>query len=165
MSRELVDHLHVDGTDHGTTATITHQLSRPVTMLTAADYSGGHRESPASPTDPESLSVIDKPSAGAARVEVRGPIDADTATQLRAELQHRTRGGTRALTVDLTGVTHLASAGVDTLATAGTSATEGTRPASPPVRLYAPPGSPAQQVLSLTALPHATSDPDEPTDG
>jgi anti-anti-sigma regulatory factor len=86
---------------------------------------------------------------------VDGPVDSATADQLREELQLRTRGGTRPLTVDLTGVTHLASAGVAVLHEAGA------RTAAPgrPLLLYAPPGTPAQHVLSTVALPHTTTDP------
>jgi hypothetical protein len=55
-------------------------------------------------------------------------------------------------------VTHLASAGVAVLHQAAAHNTShGTQ-----LRLYAPPGSTAQHILTLVALPHTTDDPDTP---
>ena len=83
-------------------------------------------------------------------------MDGHTAPALERHLQQATGAGTRALTLDLTGVTQLASAGVAVLhRIARQSADQGSA-----LRLYAPPGSPAQMVLSLVQLEHATSDPD-----
>jgi anti-anti-sigma regulatory factor len=70
----------------------------------------------------------------------------------------RTAGaaGTRALTVDLTGVTHLASAGVAVLhRLAALHRDNGTA-----LRLYAPTATPADIVMTLVQLPHHTHDPD-----
>jgi anti-anti-sigma regulatory factor len=66
-------------------------------------------------------------------------------------------GGTSDLTVDLTGVSDLASAGVAVLhRLAALSRTNGGR-----LRLYAPPGVPADVVMTLVNLPHLTTDPDK----
>ena len=46
---------------------------------------------------------------------VRGPVDLSTADSFRAALRRFSRGGTAELTVDLNGVTHLGSAGVQVL--------------------------------------------------
>ncbi len=51
-------------------------------------------------------------SSAGARVRVTGTIDASSASRLARELLIASRGGTLPLTVDLTGVTDLASAGV-----------------------------------------------------
>ncbi|CNE32507.1 anti-anti-sigma factor [Mycobacterium tuberculosis] len=151
MAGDFVEELHVDTGPSGTTATVRHRLFRPARLLASGDLT------PAPPVrnPPELLLILDQPSSGAPRIRVDGPVDSASADQLREELQLRTRGGTRPLTVDLTGVTHLASAGVAVLHEAGA------RTAAPgrPLLLYAPPGSPAQHVLSTVALPHTTTDP------
>ncbi|NEA22793.1 SpoIIE family protein phosphatase [Actinomadura bangladeshensis] len=151
MASDFVDELRVDTGPSGTTASVRHRLFRPTRLLTTDDLT------PAPPARKplELLLILDQPSPGAPRIRVDGPVDSATAGQLREELQLRTRGGTRPLTVDLTGVTHLASAGVAVLHEAGT------RTAAPgrPLLLYAPPGTPAQHVLSTVALPHTTTDP------
>ena len=80
---------------------------------------------------------------------VRGPVDQSSADRLRTEILSASRGGALPLTVDLTGVTHLASVGVRLLfqlAGAGTAAG---------VRLSAGTGTPADQVLTLTGLEHS----------
>ena len=69
---------------------------------------------------------------------------------LVAELVQRTRGGQLPLAVDLTGVTHLASAGVAVLH----QVAERHRRQGADLRLHAAAGSTAQQVLTLVALPH-----------
>lgn len=74
----------------------------------------------------------------------------------------RTAGatGTRALTVDLTGVTHLASVGVAVLhRLAAMHRDNGT-----PLRLYAATATPADMVMTLVELPHDIQDPDGPGD-
>lgn len=151
MASDFVDELRVDTGPSGTTASVRHRLSRPTRLLTPDDLT------PAPPVRRplELLLILDQPSPGAPRIRVDGPVDSTTADQLREELQLRTRGGTRPLTVDLTGVTHLASAGVAVLHEAGA------RTAAPghPLLLYAPPGTPAQHVLSTVALPHTTTNP------
>ncbi|NKZ02860.1 SpoIIE family protein phosphatase [Actinomadura latina] len=153
MASDFVDELTIETGPSGTTASVRHRLSRPTRLLTSAHVP------PASPTaPPESpglLLILDQPSPGAPQIRVDGPVDSATAAQLREELQLRTRGGTQPLTVDLTGVTHLASAGVAVLHEANA------RTAAPghPLLLYAPAGSPAQHVLSTVALPHTTTAP------
>ncbi|TDD85884.1 STAS domain-containing protein [Actinomadura darangshiensis] len=149
MAGDFADDLRVDAESAGTTATIRHRLTRPARLLTAGDVT----PPPAPAKDlPELLLILDQPSERAPRIRMDGPVDATTSEQLREELRMRTRGGTGPLTVDLTGVTHLASAGVAVLyeAEARTGA---------PLLLYAPAGSPAQHVMALVALPHTTTDP------
>ncbi|MEV6493591.1 STAS domain-containing protein, partial [Actinoplanes sp. NPDC051633] len=48
-------------------------------------------------------------------MRVTGPVDALSSERLRHGLLQRSRGGTLPLTVDLSEVTHLASAGVSAL--------------------------------------------------
>ena len=153
MSRDLVDELHVDGRSDGTTATVVHRLSRPARLLTTEEIVSGTRPVPARADEPALLLILDQPAGddGVGRVRVDGPDDVATASQLYAELQRRSRGGSRALVVDLTGVTHLASSGVAVLYRAARAAGPGA-----PLRLYAPLGSTAGQILDLVALPHET---------
>ena len=109
--------------------------------------------------------MLDPPDDDRGGVRLVGPIDALTAPDLRAELQRRTRGGTRPVAVDLSGVTHLASAGVAVL-----HELVATGRTAPGLLLTAPPGSPAAQIMTLAALPHTAADPGldpvpDPTEG
>jgi serine phosphatase RsbU (regulator of sigma subunit)/anti-sigma regulatory factor (Ser/Thr protein kinase)/anti-anti-sigma regulatory factor len=157
ITTDLTEHLLVDH-DHdrsGTRAVIRHRLTRPATLLTT-----GQIPSNAMPVEdtPSLMLVLDQPHVEGPRIRVDGPVDAVTAPHLDVELRNRTYGGTRALTVDLTGVTHLASAGVTVLHDAAARH----RDAAEPLLLYAPPGSPAHHILSVVALEHLSADPDEP---
>lgn len=151
MAAGLVDELRLDRDGGGTTATIRHGLSRPARLLNADELDGQaperwHRDGPAL------LLVLEQPGG---RIRVDGPIDALTAPQLRTELRHATQGGTRPLTVDLTGVNLLASAGVSALHEAiARNDRQGEH-----LLLYAPTGSPAHHVLNLVNFPHTTTDP------
>jgi anti-anti-sigma factor len=82
------------------------------------------------------------------QVAVHGPIDLSTAPELGRRLQEASRGGTVPLTVDLTGVSHLASAGVQLIyRIAEQMAADGRR-----LQLVAPAGTAPYQVLELTDL-------------
>ncbi|WP_433781186.1 SpoIIE family protein phosphatase [Actinomycetospora sp. CA-101289] len=159
MSTALIDALTVDrGPDRGTTATVEHRLTRPARLLTTVDLFADAPARDADRDDPTLLLVLDEPPDRAhegPRVRVDGPVDAVTADQLHTALVHRTRGGTRPLTVDLTGVTHLGSAGVAALFAARRSALRGAD-GEPALVLHAPVGSVADHVLTLVGLPHVT---------
>jgi anti-anti-sigma factor len=153
MASDFADDLHITTDSAGTTATIRQRMTRPARLLSAEDVTPP--AAPAIPEFPELLLILDQPSTGAPRIRVDGPVDATTAGQLREELQMRTHGGTTPLTVDLTGVTHLASAGVAVLY----EATTRTDAPGAPLLLYAPAGTPAQHVLTTVTLPHTTTNP------
>src|SRR6185437_16462004 len=104
---QLIDSLHLDPGEAGTTAHIRHQVYRRGQMLGTG--AGAH---PAHGPEARLLLILDSPDNV---VRVDGPVDAVTAAQLRRELLYRSRGGTRPATLDLTGVTHLPSAGVAVL--------------------------------------------------
>jgi anti-anti-sigma regulatory factor len=70
-----------------------------------------------------------------------------SADRLRVEILSASRGGALPLTVDLTGVTHLASVGVRLLH-------QLVRSASADLRMLAAVGTPADQILTLTGLEH-----------
>lgn len=154
LAGRLVDELTVDRADTGTTVTAVHRLSRP-TRLLDIDLLGAPATPARGPGD-ELLLILDQPDGKAPRIRVDGPIDARTAAQLATELGDRTRGGTRPLTVDLTGVELLASAGVSILHRAMTRSERG----GGALTLYAPADGVAGHVLALVTLPHTVTDPD-----
>jgi PAS domain S-box-containing protein len=148
LSTQLVDDLDLERSGSGTVATLRHRVTRPAahpataapepTAATPAGHPEAHAE----------LSIVDGPDD--ATVVVAGPVDALTADRLQHELLYRSRGGTVPLTADLSGVTHLASAGVAVLhAVTARHRTHGTG-----LTLVAPPGSAARHVLALVALPY-----------
>ena len=141
LTSQLVGDLRVEPGPRGTVATVRHTLTRP------AHTPGATRRSPGQPAGTEPMRFEE---AGPAGVRVTGPLDATTAVHLRQELLRRSRGGTLPLTVDLTGVTLLGSAGVSALH----QVAERHRHQGAPLDLHAPPGSAAQLVLDLVALPH-----------
>jgi anti-anti-sigma factor len=154
LIRSCMDTVEIDRTDSGTTVLMDRTLSsRPVLgpdsvspPVTGGAGQDGFRAD---------LVDVDPPY-----VAVIGPIDLSSAVELRRRLEDASRGGVLPLTVDLTGVNHLASAGVQLLyQLAEQMAADGTR-----LRLIAPTGSAAHQVLTLTALHQFTEIVEEPPD-
>ena len=76
-------------------------------------------------------------------------VDATTASTLDRQIAVESRSGIASLTIDLSGVTQLGSAGVSALA----AARERARRQGSDCVLVAPPGSPAHHVLSLVQIP------------
>ncbi|MBG0561217.1 SpoIIE family protein phosphatase [Actinoplanes sp. NEAU-A11] len=146
LTAQLVHSLRVDPGSNGTVAAVRHQLTRPARLLTRID------QTPMIKPPAETLHITELPGGDEARVRLDGPVDAASAAQVRQELLRRSRGGTMALTVDLTGVTHLASAGVSALHLVAASHSDG----QAPLVLHAVPGSPARQILDLVGLPGVT---------
>jgi hypothetical protein len=83
-------------------------------------------------------------------------VDLTSAPLLRQEVLRAGRGGELPVTIDLTGVTHLSSAGVQMLHTLSASGQPGAL-RIPPVIVTAP-ASPAAFVLDLAGLPHLPAD-------
>ncbi|MGX5653382.1 SpoIIE family protein phosphatase [Geodermatophilus nigrescens] len=152
MAGEFADRLHTDRTATGTTVTLARRLTRPARLLTG-DARGGGRPAHG-PADGAvfHVTVSEQPVP---RVQVAGPLDADTADRLRAVLLRSSRGGTRELAVDLTEVTHLASAAVQVLHEAARRSAGAGRE----LQLVAPAGSTAAYVLSLVGLSHSAPRP------
>ncbi|WP_250004088.1 SpoIIE family protein phosphatase [Actinoplanes sp. M2I2] len=143
LTAQLVSLLTVDHTETGTVARISHRLSRPARLLDLAT-------APPHPArgDEPGFRVVEQDGDDEARVRLEGPLDLTTAALARQELLRRGRGGTVPLTVDLSGVTHLSSAGVSVLhQVAGHHAAQ-----NAPLVLDAAPGTPAQVILELVAL-------------
>jgi anti-anti-sigma factor len=78
-------------------------------------------------------------------LRISGDVDLSTTEALRNALLSHLRQISRPAVVDLTEVTHLASAGVRLLA-------ETLQSSAFPIRVQCPPGSPAHRVLTLTGL-------------
>jgi anti-anti-sigma factor len=152
LIRGCMDTVEIDRTTTGTSVLMDRTLSRrPV----VGPDSGRLRPAAASSEVGFRVDIVD---VGPPHVAVHGPIDLPGAADLRRRLQDATRGGVLPLTIDLTGVTHLASAGVQLLyQLAEQMAADGCR-----LRLIAPTGTAAHQVLSLTALDQLTEIIEEP---
>jgi anti-anti-sigma factor len=147
MAEALVSHSHVEHGVGGTTATLIHRLSRPANFVadTLVSRSTSQRS-----IDSEFASLV----GDAGRIIVRGDVDSNTASTLDRQIAVESRSGIAALTIDLSGVTHLGSAGVSALAAARDRAQ---RQGGECV-LVAPPGSPAHHVLSLVQIPFVSGD-------
>ncbi|MER7250801.1 SpoIIE family protein phosphatase [Kribbella sp. NPDC000426] len=137
LAGATVDDLTVKRTPDGTTATVRTALTKAPSMLVG-------EVSPATDRAEFSAAVAD------GRLLVGGPIDIVTARGFDRILREVARHATRPLTVDLSRVTHLASAGIRVLAAA-------LRRSDRKLELVALRGTPADHVLGLTQLPHRTA--------
>jgi anti-anti-sigma factor len=147
MAEALVSQSQVSHRADGTTATLTHRLSRPANFVTDPLVS---RATYRRTIDNEFVSLVGE----AGRIVVSGDVDANTAPTLDRQIAVESRSGIASLTIDLSAVTHLGSAGVSALAAARDRA----RRQGGDCVLVAPPGSPAHHVLSLVQIPVVSSD-------
>jgi anti-anti-sigma factor len=114
----------------------------PVLAVSSPESSGStHREQPCS---------IETTSSDPLQVRVTGALDVATTPTLRRHLEHATRGGAVPFTLHLTAVDQLGSAAVLLLH----ELAEQTTVDHHPLRIIAPPGATARQVLNLTGLDH-----------
>ncbi len=144
IAEAVMSEMQVTHNGDGTTAAFTQRLTRPARIVTdphvipaaipAADYGF--------------IVAADEPG----HLIVRGDVDSLSAGTLADRLAVESRGGTAPVTIDLSAVTYLGSAGVSALADAHDQA----RRNGTDCALIAPPGSPAHHVLSLVALPIVT---------
>jgi anti-sigma regulatory factor (Ser/Thr protein kinase)/anti-anti-sigma regulatory factor len=141
MAAQLVDSLKVTRSEAGTTAWVRHTLMRPARLLDLP--------SPSAPVPDSPFRIAEEPGGDEARVRIEGAIDAVTAGSTRTELLRRGRGGTVPLYVDLSGVTHLSSAGVSALHHVAARHLE----QNAPITLLASDGAPARVILDLVGLP------------
>lgn len=135
LVRGFMDDLTLERGEFGTRATIRHLLTRPAVIL---------RGVPSGRLGPVVARGF-RLEVDGHRLAVVGDLDQEGADELRRALILSSRGGTRALEVDLSGVRVLTSAGVQVLLDAR---------AEGEVRLLAPAGSPAQHVLELVQVPY-----------
>jgi serine phosphatase RsbU (regulator of sigma subunit)/anti-sigma regulatory factor (Ser/Thr protein kinase)/ABC-type transporter Mla MlaB component len=156
LAEELVDTLRIEHDENGTTATVIYRVTTPARLLTAEDLVS--RPAARASAHADTLLVLDQPSAPRPRIRVDGPIDAATVDEFNRTTRLAGVTGTRSLTMDLTGVTHLGSTGVAALhQLRRLHGDNGTA-----LRLYAPAGTPADMILALVQIPHETHDPDYP---
>jgi serine phosphatase RsbU (regulator of sigma subunit)/anti-sigma regulatory factor (Ser/Thr protein kinase)/anti-anti-sigma regulatory factor len=130
----------------GTVVTLRHALSRPA-MLASAAPGGAGAASRSRVFATERYSV-----GNTATLRVMGSVDSSSADRFSRELSDAAQGGSIALTVDLTAVTMLTSAGVRELfATAAQLSVH-----RHDLTLLASAGSPPAVVLDLVGLPFTT---------
>jgi anti-anti-sigma factor len=147
MAEALVSEARITHGADGTTASLTHRLSRPANFVTDTTVS---RAAHPQPVNSEFVSLVDE----AGRIVVSGDVDSVTASTLDRQIAVESRSGIAPLTIDLSGVTQLGSAGVSALAAALDRAhTQGGD-----CVLIAPPGTPAHHVLSLVQMPIASGE-------
>jgi anti-anti-sigma factor len=150
VAEHMVDQMQVShpfggpGQAAGTVVRLLHRMRRPVVLA-----SGPGSGPPAQPDAPPFTIETDHDGqAGSARV--LGPVDISTADEFLRRLLAVCRGGTLPLTVDLSGVTQLASAGVSALYhLARQLADHDNR-----LELVAKAGGAVQPVLDLVGLGH-----------
>jgi anti-anti-sigma factor len=107
MMRGCMDSVEIDLTSPGTTLLLDLQLMKQFAL-------SGTDGLPDSGPAARSLSVVAEQD-GERRVTVGGPIDVDTVEELYHALRKASRGGALPFTLDLGGVTHLASVGIQLL--------------------------------------------------
>ena len=137
LAAHLVDGLHVARDEAGTAVTLRRRLRRPALPLDRART----RTAP----------VSDRPftvTRCGDMLVLTGTLDSDATPALERELLAATRGGTHALAVDLTGVDHLCSETVRVLHEVARRGAALDRP----LRLVAPPGGAAYEILALVDL-------------
>jgi len=150
MAEALVSQAHVTYGPDGTTATLTHRLSRPANFVTDAVVS---RSTYQRAIDSEFVSMVGSGEL-VGRIVVSGDVDSNTAPTLDRQIAVESRSGIAPLTIDLSAVTHLGSAGVSALVAARDRA----RRQGGECVLVAPPGSPAHHVLSVVQIPVVSGD-------
>jgi anti-sigma regulatory factor (Ser/Thr protein kinase)/anti-anti-sigma regulatory factor len=172
LAGAMVDELTIDHDASGTTTRCRTHLGRPP----ALDTSAGRPHAAPDPASTSTLSpdfTTDLTSdfsefLDGDKLVVTGPIDFTTAPYLERALRNHMHHAARSLTVDLSQVTHLASAGVQVLAKAihRTTHASPSKSKGAELTLYAPAGTPAQHVLALTQLPNTTgTGPDDKNAG
>ena len=140
MAGGLVDSLRAERTSRGTLVEIRSRLGRPVQLWRVET----DPSSPGPDTLPAEMSTV----SVTGHLTASGPVDESSAELFHAALVEATHAGTAAATVDLTGVTLLASPGVQSLFDlSARSALSGVR-----MDIVAPALSPARHILDLVGL-------------
>jgi anti-anti-sigma factor len=128
----------------GTVVSLRHRLRRPAVMGTGPSARAGVPH-------PGPPFTVDLATDGpVAHVRAAGPVDVSTAVQLCRRLLAASAGGTLPLTVDLTNVSYLASAGIRALYQVRQQLSAHRQN----LRLLAVPGSSVALILDQAHLPH-----------
>lgn len=149
LAKGFTDELEIHHDARGTTGTLRLRVLRRVQLFTSsteADASAASERDPVGCVQADGLLVI------------TGAIDQNSSDEVRRRLSHANHGGASDVMVDLTGVTHLASAGVQLLYEAMSPWAE----EESHVHLIAAAGSTAQHVLDLVRLPYTAGFDNEP---
>jgi anti-anti-sigma factor len=147
MAQALVAQTSVTHSRAGTTAALTHPLSRPARIVADSQFN-----------PPATTPAVDHEFRAAfndvGHLVVAGDVDVRAASELATHISVTSRAGTVPITIDLSAVTQLGSTGVGALAEACDRADRhGTS-----CLLVAPRRSTAYQVLQLVQLPVLPSD-------
>lgn len=146
ITGSLVDDLSIEHGADGTTVTLRRLLHRPAQVLPLSRGAG--------PPDDRSTLELSVEEGIPARVAAIGRIDLVTVREFTDQLDSSCRGGLRPLTVDLTAVELLASAGIRALL----SIRERLATHGHGLDLIAATGTPVQTVLDLVGLPWRSED-------
>ncbi|WP_051551267.1 SpoIIE family protein phosphatase [Nocardioides sp. URHA0020] len=146
MVRGLVDRLELSSGDAGTTAVLHHRLHRTAHLLAATTVPAASDDADAT-AERRAFAV----EVVGDRARVGGPLDLSSADELRILLRRAAGRASAGLVVDLSGVTHLGSAGVQVL--------QELLAADDRVALTASTGTPAQHVLDVARLPYEPAPP------
>jgi anti-anti-sigma factor len=146
VAAELVDALELERGDTGTVAVVRRRLRRPARLAPA----------PARPPVAAAGSFSLRTGGDPDELVVAGPLDAENAEALRLELMRLSQAGSRSVTVDLSDVSHLDSVAVRVLH----DVARRHEAHHEQLRLVAPPGSTAHQILALVDLAHLVDDPE-----
>lgn len=128
----------------GTVVTLRHRLRRPVTIT--ADIRG----QAGAPASGAAFSMDIDSDGPVPCARVSGPVDGSTAERLVKQLLTACRGGTLPITIDLTGITYLASSGVRAIYQVRERLVEHHQD----LTILATAGSSAQNLLELVRLPY-----------
>jgi anti-sigma regulatory factor (Ser/Thr protein kinase) len=151
LIRAMVDGLDIVSTGSGTTVT----LRRALRHATSVGRHVGPTRLMRMPSV-EFAATVDVPDGSV--MSVRGAVDVNTTDALRAAIMRMGRGGTRPVTVDLTCATLLSSVGVRLLHDLTRAPQRRGEFAGEPIRLIAPAGCPAREVLALADLEHLVAE-------
>jgi anti-anti-sigma regulatory factor len=135
----LVDRMRLRRTPAGTVVDLRHRLSRSVSLAAAR----------------AAMPLVEAPPkmrTRSGRVEVSGRLDRRAASRFRMALLGAAQAGLVPVVVDLSEVTVLTGVAVRELV----GAVERGEAHGAPVTLVAAPGTPAQHVLELVAMPYLT---------
>lgn len=145
LTAQLIASLRVTPGASGTLAVVRHPLTRPGRFMGVT----GARAVTVAAAE-ATFAIVEVPDGSETSVRLVGALDSVTAAQAQQDLLRRSRGGTVAMSVDLSDLSYLSSAGVAALhQVAGQHESHGAA-----LTLHATPGSPAQTILDLVALPY-----------
>jgi anti-sigma regulatory factor (Ser/Thr protein kinase)/anti-anti-sigma regulatory factor len=145
MIRQCVDTVELEDLAPGTLVAFDRELRRAPVFGTTSTRGFDPADAADTPAD---LRITLTRTDGRPCAVVSGPVDMTTAGPLRCRLRDLSRGGLLPLSVDLTAVTHLGSAGIELLY----ETAEEVLHSGHTLRLLAPDGSPGSAAVRLSGL-------------